>query len=594
MQTVYDDMQLYITGDRFYIEPTASSKKIIVIDRVSHVISVQENAGQIPKEVLPKSIFGVLGVITLLAGPYLVVVTSRHKVGTIAGQEIWRLGSTELLCFHRTVTHLTDTQERMNRVYVTMVESVLATPHFYFSYTYDITHSQQRLHNTSPEFLQMALHHRADPRFLWNAYLLHYFPDSADFSKFLLPIMHGFISINSCSLNGKPFTWSIVSRRSCQRAGTRYFTRGVDKSGNVANFVETEQIIESSGDRSSFIQTRGSIPLFWQQLPNLKYKPKPSLIPSENHSEAFAKHFEAQVVDYERQVLVNLVDHRGAEGEMEQAYKHMVNRVSLPDIRYESFDFHHECRKMRWDRLSMLIDRLAHEQDEFGYFLLLRDGTLASQQTGVFRTNCIDCLDRTNVVQSMLARRSLNTVLQKLAILRVGQKVEQQPQLEALFKAVWADNADIISVQYSGTGALKTDFTRTGKRTYFGALQDLSNSITRYYKNNFVDGFRQDSIELFLGTYKVDEKECVTVPCPLAVNRGWKYITFPLILCVAVAMFFANVITPTEYSTGTLLCLLFWGSMIGVTGSTILYYGREFVDYPCLRDIVFPSQNQVA
>lgn len=59
---------------------------------------------------------------------------------------------------------------------------------------------------------------------------------------------------------------------------------------------------------------------------------------------------------------------------------------------------------MRWDRLSILLDRLAHEQDDFSYFLLTRDGTLVSQQDGVFRTNCIDCLDRTNVVQSMLAR----------------------------------------------------------------------------------------------------------------------------------------------------------------------------------------------
>lgn len=48
-------------------------------------------------------------------------------------------------------------QERMNRVYLAMVESVLATPYFYFSYTYDITHSQQRLHNTSPEYLKVRL-----------------------------------------------------------------------------------------------------------------------------------------------------------------------------------------------------------------------------------------------------------------------------------------------------------------------------------------------------------------------------------------------------------------------------------------------------
>lgn len=48
-----------------------------------------------------------------------------------------------------------------------------------------------------------------------------------------------------------------------------------------------------------------------------------------------------------------------------------------------------------------------------------------------------------------------------------------------------------MSTQYSGTGALKTDFTRTGKRTKLGALRDGLNSLTRYYKNNFTDGYRQ-------------------------------------------------------------------------------------------------------
>lgn len=81
--------------------------------------------------------------------------------------------------------------------------------------------------------------------------------------------------------------------------------------------------------------------------------------------------------------------------------------------------------------------------------------------------------------------------LQRLAILRASQTVDQQLEFERLFKGVWADNADIVSVQYSGTGALKTDFTRTGKRTYLGAMNDLSNSVIRYYKNNFLDGFRQ-------------------------------------------------------------------------------------------------------
>ncbi|PNF28793.1 Phosphatidylinositide phosphatase SAC1 [Cryptotermes secundus] len=466
-----------------------------------------------------------------------------------------------------------------------MVENVLNTPFLYFSYSYDITHTLQRLHNTTPEFLQMPYHERADLRFVWNGHLLREFANQPELCRFCLPLLHGFISINQCSLNGKPFLWTIVSRRCCFRAGTRLFTRGIDVQGNVANFVETEQIVEFSGDRSSFVQTRGSIPLFWNQLPNLKYKPKPHLIQNENHTEAFSRHFDTQIFNYSRQVLINLVDHHGAEGILEKSYGEMVNQMGNSNIRYESFDFHAECRHLRWDRLSILIDRLAHEQDEFGCFLLTRDGTLVSLQDGVFRTNCIDCLDRTNVVQSMLARRSLTQVMQKLGILRAGQRVEDQPYFEPLFKSVWADNADVISIQYSGTGALKTDFTRTGKRTVWGLISDGMNSFTRYCKNNFADGFRQDSIDLVLGRYMVEDGEGITRPCPLDVEKGWKYITFPWILVMAIFMFFANVVTPSEYTTESLLYLLFWASMVAVTVATIMIYGTEFVDYPKLCEI---------
>lgn len=82
-------------------------------------------------------------------------------------------------------------------------------------------------------------------------------------------------------------------------------------------------------------------------------------------------------------------------------------------------------------------------------------------------------------------------LFKKLDILNFGQKIEDQLNFESLFKSVWADHADIISIQYSGTGALKTDFTRTGKRTYNGMFRDLKNSLIRYYKNNLRDGVRQ-------------------------------------------------------------------------------------------------------
>ena len=51
-------------------------------------------------------------------------------------------------------------QQRNNNIYLSMVQSVLQTSSFYFSCTYDLTHTLQRLSRTSPDFLQMPLFER--------------------------------------------------------------------------------------------------------------------------------------------------------------------------------------------------------------------------------------------------------------------------------------------------------------------------------------------------------------------------------------------------------------------------------------------------
>lgn len=545
-----------------------------MIDRVTNEVKLQSCLSKIDPTCLIE-FCGLLGSIKLLAGHYLVIATHRQFVGIVAGHTIWQLAGVKLIPYFKSTLHLSQQEKEDNDAYVSMIEHVLGTPYIYYSYSYDITHTMQRLHSNGPEFLTQSLLERADARFLWNANLLAEFRNPC-LSSFMLPIIQGFVSIHQCMINGCSFSWAIVSRRSTQRAGTRLFKRGIDREGNVANFVETEQIIEYQGDRCSFVQIRGSIPLFWQQYPNLKYKPKIQLsdLSQDEHVMACCKHFEALTMYYGRQILVDLIDNKGGEGKLKKAFGDTTAIVKHPSVRYEPFDFHGECRHMRWDRLSILIDRVACDQDEMGFFLLLRDGSLISMQDGIFRTNCVDCLDRTNVVQSMLARRSLNVVLHKLGILQPQQNVEEQTYFEHLYKSVWADHADAISIQYSGTGALKTDFTRTGKRTRVGMLRDGLNSLTRYYKNNFTDGVRQDSIDLFHGY--------ASVRFPLRVERGWRYLTFPLVLLVAFAMFVACAILPSEYSTESLLFLLFWGCMVAATGSTIFHYGPEFVDKPRL------------
>lgn len=64
-----------------------------------------------------------------------------------------------------------------------------------------------------------------------------------------------------------------------------------------------------------------------------------------------------------------------------------------------------------------------HELENYGYFHMemVKNATERASrkvgQKGVFRTNCMDCLDRTNVVQSVISRHLLLGWLAKLGII---------------------------------------------------------------------------------------------------------------------------------------------------------------------------------
>lgn len=115
----------------------------------------------------------------------------------------------------------------------------------------------------------------------------------------------------------------------------------------------------------------------------------------------------------------------------------------------------------------------------------------AKKQAGVVRTNCLDCLDRTNVVQSVIARRVLLTWLLRLKIVEeINQFSAFQllpGNMEQVFRDIWADNANALSRLYSGTDAMKNDFTKTGKRTLGGAIKDAKVGVQRYFMGNFYD-----------------------------------------------------------------------------------------------------------
>lgn len=133
--------------------------------------------------------------------------------------------------------------------------------------------------------------------------IIHYFSFKEPLSDpWIIPVIQGFVQIEQCWIDivddaeslsadgtrffapppllqdstAKNYTMILISRRSRHRAGTRYKRRGVDESGKCANYVETEQIFEFQSHIVSFVQVRGSVPIFWSQ-PGYKYRPPPQL-----------------------------------------------------------------------------------------------------------------------------------------------------------------------------------------------------------------------------------------------------------------------------------------------------------------------------
>ncbi|GMT00947.1 hypothetical protein PENTCL1PPCAC_23121 [Pristionchus entomophagus] len=590
---VYERYNLYVSPDKLYIEPCdrfggIKSYHHLQIDRHSNAIGlVETSSNHIPVgDCDIFLIYGIIGTIQIVSGQALIVVKSAEVVGQLNGHDIWKVLATEVIPFKKTTLHLTEKQNWFNRQFTEMLHSVLGTAGFYFSYTADITHSFQWMtENATPQFYHRSLIDRAEERFTWNGYCLQRLRGVPGAHPYCLPIMHGFFGSVTQQIGPHRFKLILVSRRSIQRAGVRFYKRGVNSDGHCANFVETEQIVEVLRDGqgqktvTAFLQTRGSIPLFWSQRPNLRWQPCPMLRPTDDQLQAYVRHFKSQAEHYRgKQVIVNLVNSKGRERRVGGELERISLQANLPFVRYNPFDFHKECHAMNWDRISVLKGQLRPEITQFGFFAVVPDEPSGGRmQQGIYRTNCMDCLDRTNVVQSMIARESLTDQLMMLGILSGGRRVEDVEELERVFKFLWADNGDECSRQYAGTGALKADFTRLGKRTYGGAMNDGVNAITRYFKNNFNDGYRQDSIDLFLGNFRVDPDHL-----PSTFETTILALDYHGVAIVAAAFAVAMVVLCLLVSEN-LSATLFWLAVVMFCLAFIFFNGEEFVNTPKLK-----------
>lgn len=465
------------------------------------------------------TVYGIMGIVRLHTGCVLIAVTGARKVATIRGCPVYQVSDTKLYGRH----HLNSKDDdKMMELVEDACDPGIFGQQFFYSYGTDITLTQQRFSALGEDSsgAQKPQWARADKRFFWNKFLTQPLAEPGGLDSFILPMMLGSIG----ELRPLQFqtpdkhygaSITLIARRSTQRIGTRHWRRGADAQGAVANFVESEQVVvleDKQGNitTSSFVQIRGSIPLLWSQIPNIKYKPPTRIAPPTDSHPAFDRHFKELLETYQDVVAVNLVNQHGSEGILAQAFQEEAQRFgqSSRGLRLVAFDFHKQCGASNYKNLARLWDTIKEDFNRHGFY---QSGSLPGdkqRQRGVVRVNCIDCLDRTNVVQGLLGRKHLEYVLDRAGLLDATDILALPntfPQVEKKFKWMWADHGDDISRQYAGTGALKSGFTRTGKRTTWGLLDDGVKSVVRYYVNNFSDGRKQDAADLVTGNYTLSK-----------------------------------------------------------------------------------------
>lgn len=104
--------------------------------------------------------------------------------------------------------------------------------------------------------------------------------------------------------------------------------------------------------------------------------------------DALRRHLQELVSIYGEQNLVSLVNQKGHEQPVKDAYERVVNQVcysqsrllfrsricfqaEVADVKYQYFDFHNECKNMRWDRINILIEKMQDDLLRQGYGIIV-------------------------------------------------------------------------------------------------------------------------------------------------------------------------------------------------------------------------------
>ncbi|KAI6203085.1 Phosphoinositide 5-phosphatase [Aphelenchoides besseyi] len=422
--------------------------------------------------------YGLMGIIRLTEDePYLILVTGVFSIGQLYDCDIYKITNVVFIPLCNEITEFLDAR-------IVELQRLLSAGIFYFAYSgsrgnvFDLTQSVQKRRSKSS----------LNNGFFWYKYNLNT-------SNWVAKCMCGSVLIRTIYVAHLTAKVAILSRLSSERVGTRFNVRGANDDGSVANFVETEQVSQTSFNgtafelqlilfenrESSFVQIRGSVPLFWDQPGIQVGSHKVRLKPVEVSMPAFERHYRKLKQDYNTVTTINLLGSKEGERLLSTAFQSAFKSSTYRDQKFISFDYH---AKMKSSKLAVqdLIRQIEMTLNEHNFCFISDDQNsnwvCSDELFGLFGSYKLR--SNANWIESTrcFVVAVLRAQVQDLEMDKIKDKISLR--FEEVMKDLWQKK--------TGTGALE------GK----SKLKDAGRSIARTIQNNLMDTAKQESFDIFL------------------------------------------------------------------------------------------------
>ncbi|KAL3598565.1 hypothetical protein D5086_006483 [Populus alba] len=508
--------------------------------------------------------YGIVGFIKFLGPYYMLLITKRRKIGAICGHTVYSITKSEMIPIPNSTVQSNMANSKNENRYKKLLCTVDLTRDFFFSYSYHVMHSLQKNLSCNEtgqghyesmfvwnEFLTRGIRNNLKNT-LWTVALVYGF-----FKQVKLSVSGREFKLALIARRSRHYAGTRYLKRGVNEKGR--VANDVETEQIMFEDVPEEQPVQIS----SVVQNRGSIPLFWsQETSRLNIKPDIMLSRKDQNFEATKLHFENLVKRYGSPIIIlNLIKSREKKPRETILRAEFANAIrfinkSLPEenrLKFLHWDLHKHSRKAT--NVLALLGRVASYalnltgifycqvmpsssskgllngscvEEHAGDYSLenpsIENGNVskldseiakaecdANQnqsikvpmfQSGVLRTNCIDCLDRTNVAQYAYGLVALGHQLHALGYMESPSIDLDNPLAEDLMR-IYETMGDTLALQYGGSAAHNKIFSeRRGQWKAATQSQEFFRTLQRYYSNAYMDAEKQDAINVFLGHFQ--------------------------------------------------------------------------------------------